>query len=263
MLRVYSLVETIQGLKEAIEHQRVKEGEIKLYLDMLRCEQELASSFSFPGADSKDIAERWEKNLPALDNSYQICNLPTVHNLFRSLANILLGYLPNYKDDVQEVLSKDISYFARGLSKEETFDSQIIYFLFAHAVHPFLVKASQAIVETGPNLKKWTKGFCPLCGARPDIASLDKDAGSRKLLCSQCDCEWPYRRIGCPFCENRDFNKIFYYTDETGRYRLYMCEECGEYLKTVDLRELAVPLALSVERYLSQGLDAAVKQVKS
>lgn len=263
MLRIYSLRETIQSLEEAVASRGAKENEIKLYLEMLQCGEKSIANFSIPEIDSENILVRWKKNLPALDESQKIYDLSAVHNLFESLARILLEHVPHYEDEVEKILNEDASYFARSLSSEEDFNSEIVRFLVAHAIHPFQVKTSQAVVEKKLNLEKWIKGICPLCGGAPDMAALDKDVGRRTLLCSQCDCEWSYQRIGCPFCGNQDFNRIYYYTDEKGPYRLYLCEECGQYLKAVDLREVAKPLALTAERYLTQSLDAAAKEARA
>jgi len=76
---------------------------------------------------------------------------------------------------------------------------------------------------------------CPVCGARADVAYLDKD-GFRHAVCSRCDSRWPVPRILCLRCGEKDAKKIEYYPYEEG-YRLYHCHSCDGLLPAVDLRE--------------------------
>ena len=107
--------------------------------------------------------------------------------------------------------------------------------------------------------EQWYRSRCPVCGGEPDLAALVK-GGERRLLCSRCDTEWLYQRIGCPFCENADHRKLAYYTGDDPAYRLYVCEVCRRYLKTVDQRERWQRLPLPVERVLTVGMDLAAME---
>jgi FdhE protein len=92
------------------------------------------------------------------------------------------------------------------------------------------------------------------------MAALEKDNGRRRLLCSRCDSEWTFRRLGCPFCPNEDPAQLGYYPGDDNIYRLNVCERCRRYLKTIDLREAAGERCLPAERILTVGMDLAAKE---
>jgi FdhE protein len=71
------------------------------------------------------------------------------------------------------------------------------------------------------------------------------DGSSRRLQCASCLSAWEYRRILCPSCGNEDERTLGYYeSPSVPHVRVDTCEQCGRYIKTVDLRRLglAVPL---------------------
>ncbi len=90
---------------------------------------------------------------------------------------------------------------------------------------------------------------------RPDLAILAGDPAARSLVCSRCSTAWLYRRVGCPFCH--DVERQAYYVDGDARYRLYLCQGCRRYLKTIDARRLGGNLDPKVERLVTIGMDLA------
>lgn len=137
-------------------------------------------------------------------------------------------------------------------------DPTLLIFAFIHAFHPTLRACAESL---GPLLcaheDLWYRPRCPLCGGEPDFASLAADSGARRLLCSRCDTEWSYRRVGCPYCEETDPARLGYYPAPDNRYRLYVCDACKRYLKTADFREMQNPAPLPVERLLTLDMDLA------
>jgi FdhE protein len=134
-------------------------------------------------------------------------------------------------------------------------DPNLLDFVLNHALHPFLDAyraAAAPWIEGHPEYR----GRCPVCGGRPDLAALEGEAGGRRLLCSRCDAEWPYHRVGCPFCANEEAGSLGYFSAGEA-HRLYVCDRCGGYLKTVDLRETWRRLPLAAERILTVGMDLA------
>ncbi len=125
------------------------------------------------------------------------------------------------------------------------------------ALAPYLQYASEVILPH-LELSLWMRGYCPVCGGRPNLAVLEEARGARLLICSRCTSPWPYSRIGCPFCGSRA--KQRYYRSEDGVYRLYVCPDCQRYLKTVDLREVHRPVYPMVERLVTVGMDLAAQQ---
>lgn len=103
----------------------------------------------------------------------------------------------------------------------------------------------------------WHRGYCPVCGGTPSFAVMHAEPGFRTLLCSRCNAEWRFRRMGCPFCMERDHQT--YYPSEEGGYRLYVCEACHRYLKSLDMRESASERCLPVETLATVSMDVAAR----
>ncbi len=133
--------------------------------------------------------------------------------------------------------------------------------LVQEALRPFLHRAldgARTLLEAEEE-GYWDWPRCPLCGGPPDLALLDGETGARHLVCARCDGRWRYRRIGCPYCGIRDPARLAYF-QSLPPYRLYVCEACGRYLKTVEAARLTRPFVPWVERAITAGLDLAARQ---
>ncbi|MDD5095538.1 MAG: formate dehydrogenase accessory protein FdhE [Dehalococcoidia bacterium] len=122
------------------------------------------------------------------------------------------------------------------------------------ALRPFLKTRTEVLaglVDQG----QWRRGYCPVCGGKPDFAFLDKDRGARRLVCSRCDTDWLFQRLECPYCRNSDQKELAYFTDEKELYRLYTCERCHRYLKAIDLRQTESEILAPLERLLTADMD--------
>lgn len=126
--------------------------------------------------------------------------------------------------------------------------------LFHAAITPFLTRHAAAIAAA-IDVDTWRQGYCPACGGNPDFAYLHRETTARWLVCSRCDTPWVYQRLQCPYCGNQDQNKLAFFTDEPGRYRLYVCDTCHRYLKAVDLRQVQAEPLFALERLLTLDLD--------
>jgi formate dehydrogenase maturation protein FdhE len=79
-------------------------------------------------------------------------------------------------------------------------------------------------------------GTCPACGNPPRLSLLSGEGGRRKLACGMCRTEWPYQRIGCPFCGCVDQGRLRYFTvDGEPDRAVEVCDGCRRYLKQVRL----------------------------
>ena len=82
--------------------------------------------------------------------------------------------------------------------------------------------------------------------------------GLRGLLCSRCDAEWLFQRLQCPYCGTQNQAALAYFTDDEGVYRLYVCEQCHKYIKTIDLRHTESEVL--VERVLTLDMDRQAQE---
>lgn len=141
------------------------------------------------------------------------------------------------------------------LNKPITDDIQtLLKTIFASTVKPFLAREAMA-VSVLLDQESWRRGYCPVCGGNPDFSYLAKDTGTRWLICSRCDTEWLFQRLQCPYCENYDQKKLSFYTDDSGTYRLYVCDQCKHYLKAVDLRQFKDEVFFPLERLTTLNID--------
>jgi FdhE protein len=95
---------------------------------------------------------------------------------------------------------------------------------------PFFLRLGQMYHLNGST---WEEGNCPVCHARPSLASLDGE-NRRRLYCSFCGTKGYYKRLGCPLCASEDASKITLFTfDEENGFRIDACHQCRSYVKTV------------------------------
>ena len=125
------------------------------------------------------------------------------------------------------------------------------------ALSAYLQEAASVLIPL-MDLDDWYRNVCPICGGKPGFAVISREDGSRSLFCPRCHSVWPYRRTTCPFCES-DRN-VVYYASENQSYRLYVCEACKHYLKTIDLRRTDRDPVLPVERIITVGMDLAAQE---
>jgi len=135
----------------------------------------------------------------------------------------------------------------------------LLAFVLSSGLSPFLRARARELAPLVADAG-WRRGYCPVCGGEPDMAALRKGSGRRRLLCSRCDSEWTFRRLGCPFCGNEEPARLAYHPSDDHIYRLSVCESCRRYLKTIELRGAAAEHPLAAERVLTAGMDAAAER---
>jgi formate dehydrogenase maturation protein FdhE len=135
----------------------------------------------------------------------------------------------------------------------------LLAFVLSSGLRPFLRARARELAPLVDDAG-WYRGYCPVCGGEPDMAALRKGSGRRRLLCSRCDSEWTFRRLGCPFCGNEEPARLAYHPSDDRIYRLSVCESCRRYLKTIELRGAAAEHPLAAERVLTAGMDAAAER---
>jgi FdhE protein len=144
--------------------------------------------------------------------------------------------------------------FLEATAREFNIDSAVLKFLVRAAVQPSL-EANVSNLEKLIDPANWLRGYCPICGSLPNISEL-KGEGQRRLSCSFCKFLWPAERLKCPFCQNRDTEKLHYiYEEGFEAYRADLCDNCKQYIKTVDMRKLGFEPELDIEDITSIHLD--------
>lgn len=157
--------------------------------------------------------------------------------------------------NLREILKKhsDESYL-KAVAKEFDIDRTVLTFLVRMSIQPS-IEANVEKLKDRVDLKNWPKGYCPVCGSSPLMSGF-KGQGQRYFLCSFCGFLWAGERLKCPFCDNNDQEKLHYFYEE-GReaYRVDLCDNCLQYIKTVDARKLGYEPDLNLEDMASIHLD--------
>ncbi|MFQ5859635.1 MAG: formate dehydrogenase accessory protein FdhE, partial [Anaerolineae bacterium] len=180
-----------------------------------------------------------------------------VYGLLNQLDEIAAQGLPDWPAGARVEIAEET---VRAWYEGQVLTDPRIAFLVGQALRPFLHRAALAArPHLSPSAyRRW--GHCPVCGGEPDFSTLERESGVRLLFCSRCDTGWCYKRIGCPFCDTENPRKLAYYPSDDGIYRLYVCDECNGYMKTMDLREAMRPFVLQVERVLTAGMDLTASE---
>lgn len=80
------------------------------------------------------------------------------------------------------------------------------------------------------NHDRWLKEYCPLCGGKPGMAYIDGE-GRRFLQCANCNMEWRFNRVICPFCLEESGNYSLFEV-KSKNVRVEYCNKCRSYIKT-------------------------------
>jgi FdhE protein len=131
--------------------------------------------------------------------------------------------------------------------QEATDDVASLYWLMRELFKPYYYQFARRLPPASIDL--WQRGACPCCGGPPKLALLTRESGMRRLWCDLCALDWPFARLECPFCGNRDAELLANLEfGEPLAYRIAVCEQCKGYLCTLDERKLPETAAVRFER---------------
>ena len=130
-------------------------------------------------------------------------------------------------DEVEELATR-LDLDAHGLTT-----------LLDYAARPAL-RAGALVVRPLVGKASWGRGTCPACGAQAALSVRSGKEGERFLFCGRCGTGWPYPRVRCPACGERDHRRLgALHTAGEGDYRrAEVCETCRCYVKSVAALDL-------------------------
>lgn len=108
---------------------------------------------------------------------------------------------------------------------------------------------------------------CPVCGSSPALAKVGGESPTegrgRTLYCQQCGTEWAFERIKCAHCGTQNPQHLHYFNVEgDDAHRIYKCDECGGYTRTVFVEDALRPFSFEVEEVVTAKLDAIAHDPK-
>jgi len=230
-------------------YEFVPEEMVSLYNDLLSLEAR-ETSVQIRNLD-KQQREMWENGVPLLVLATPRVDAEDFFGIMGRVKDTLAKHQPEQAAELEKAMAAmptdpgQREVFVESVLRRRTNWSEylvqhhgvaedVLGFLLNHTVKPFLSRFS-SLVREQVDLEAWGRGYCPVCGAQPNLARLSKAVGRRYLHCPLCETEWRFRRIGCPFCGTEKQEDLRYFTVEgSERYRVYVCDKCKGYLKTVD-----------------------------
>ena len=218
----------------------------------------------------KNAGERLSQGKPILTYSDLEINWEDFTKLFNALTELSVEFLTPDREETEEVKKIGSDLNSLQEATKTWFGSKIVSrksnaknndtkplasSILQATLYPSLTTYTDKLLPLVPQ-EAWYKRYCPVCGGGADFAFLDREKdGARWLLCSRCDAQWLFYRLVCPHCGNDDQQSLSYFTDDSNLYRLYICEKCRRYLKTIDLRKTETEILLPLERVLTLDMD--------
>lgn len=243
------------------------------YHDLLEIQAEAEEKAVSPELklDKDEITNRLDAGQPILSHEDLVFDWEMVNAVFHRIACLFSGY-PEILGPVPESLSAAglklphdwVKAWFKGEEIPAGLDTDSVHpllltTLVQQTLRPFLIGYGQALKGTF-NQDTWRRSNCPVCGAKPEFAYLEKEVGARWCLCSACATEWLFKRMQCPYCDNVDGSSLSFLTSDEGLYRLYLCEQCKSYLKAIDLRKAPQEIVVAVESLITVAMDAQAQE---
>lgn len=268
-------VKMLQKLDKLEQEEGELPGFIQLYRQLLRLQSQAGSQIIAPKPKlaKNVISKRLSKGIPLLSFENWSLDWEKVQGLLQEVIRIIAQDSPDTATEVKtlgnvlsekDVLEEVVRAWYEGsslvpIATRFGIGSELLGLVAAAAVKPFLTVYSEVLLPK-VDQESWRRRYCPVCGGKADFAYLDEERGSRWLLCSRCDAEWIFQRLECPYCGCQDQNALSYFSDDKGLYRLYVCEQCKRYLKTIDLRQAKSEVLMPLERLLTYEFDLQARE---
>lgn len=258
------LLDFYEGIREA-------QNEIKIAIDIppIEIERNLKKA-------------RFQEGLPLLNKKDFHVDVLTAQKIFESILQLGEKAPPKLREEMvkinQAVLQKALdieavlsNYLDEKFLQDTAYQLKIYYpalsFLVRTSVESSIKANASVYLRNIRQFKEpipidiWSKGYCPICGSAPCMALFGKDGGKRYVLCPFCGHEWRIQRLICPFCGNNDHKTLHYFfADGNEGYRVDLCDQCHQYIKTVDSRNLGYEPVLALEDLVTLHLDILASQ---
>ncbi len=218
-----------------------------------------------------------DSDMPLISPSQFKIDMDSASRLLVKICNLAREYAPHLSADARRM---------QNAIEDGTLDTTLLFCAVIEDLDPVLNTLSETCgilkkhlvlfgynsmapsIEAGAEqlavyLEKDSKhnhGYCPVCGNPPNLGILD-EKGNRILKCCFCNHQWHTKRMGCAFCDNIDPDRQqYFYTNDEKEYRVDLCDNCGNYLKIVDLRQMNRFFYPGIEAVATLHLDMKAKE---
>ncbi|MEO8090743.1 MAG: formate dehydrogenase accessory protein FdhE [Gemmatimonadales bacterium] len=239
-------------------------GEVLPLLDDPVWASSLSDSISESGTGRSSAAD------PLLQGRDLVVDTRRLRGLVHRLAEItaaegvpdaaaLGGYRPS-ADTVVHLLAAAIRHDREGigeLAAAAGVDPGALETVAQLTAVPLLQCCGRLLQEQVP--VSWTHGYCPICGSWPllgEFRSLDR---TRRLRCGRCAGDWRINWLRCPYCGERDHERLgsLVLEDKLETLTVETCLHCSGYLKSVTTLQAIPPFELLLWDLETVELDIA------
>jgi len=192
----------------------------------------------------------------------QICNLAVDHAPKLAKAGESLGQcLDTDTIDLDQLFNALLDGMnIDDIAKKGKINAEGLGFFGFSAIAPSIQTGAAQLSTYLKDTPTTNKAYCPICGSSPDLAFFD-ESGKKHVTCSLCSHAWQVQRMGCLFCDSMDKEaQHYFFTGEEKEYRVYCCDHCRRYIKTVDIRQLGRRFFPKLEKIATLHLDMKAKE---
>ncbi len=270
----------VKGVRKSVGKQKRRFPEyadaLEMYGSIMEVQQEaLEKVVPAAGPSAGEIEDSLKEGTPLLDPGDLDIDLALFREIVGKIIRVLEGRPDGfpYHDDVLSwnglsdegfATTRDLVLAGEGLEIDLEWrsddDRELVSNVLWEGLVPFYRKYG-SICESDVDHSYWMKGFCPICGGPPLIGMFRPGDGLWVLECRLCHTHWNVMRARCPFCDEGVEGSLSYlYIDEDTQDRVQYCENCRQYVKTVDRRDSEREGLLTLDEIVTVRLDLAAKK---
>lgn len=223
------------------------------------------------------LSLKTEENFPLIDIADFAVDMKSANKLFIELCKTakgtnerLAGSARKILDAINGVLDPKTLFTSllngddknfEEAAKELSIAKNVLAFFTYNSLKPSITLCAEQLSVYLDKEDLWQQGYCPICGS-PPVLSMLQGEGKRFLICSFCWHKWPVKRAFCPFCNTHD-NKTFHYffSEEEKEYRVYTCDSCKKYIKTIDTKKAERTIYPPMEQIVTLHLDMKASEM--
>lgn len=242
----------------------------------VKCMHHLVAVLPFDRLNQIDITAFLNQKKPILNGDNLIIEEKDLEYIFDLIFPIFKKYFYRRKEQILRLeelndkrkislrklivalITRDVNPFVEISNK---YDIPVILLekVLEFVASPYLELCAEFFNKKLSNLT-WNQPFCPICGNMPSMATVNEKKASRNLWCRFCDNIWSFDTTICPYCFNNDLKSIHIIFLTDGKpIRIEACENCKNYIKTVDELVAFKKYNLSVKYVETFYLDMLAK----
>ena len=261
-LDIHKIEETLNHLKG---EEYISESTVNFFRDIIRVQYKIKGQLHeidiLCSLTDDEVKEKMQKGKTLISWDNMPLKETLLKELFREICEIMKRQEDSESEEIQRLIDAESSdeleletlikklffhdsvYF-HSISKNLKIGEDLLLFVAIHLARPFFEAVAERIKDKIADKvadkvvgNLWLKHYCHVCGSSAQMAKLEKETGKRILYCLLCGSEWVFMRIKCPFCCSEEQKSLRFLEEETGPYRIDLCETCKRYIKTLDERK--------------------------